>query len=50
MGGYGFYVWGSYVVTLVCIVGEILLISNRHRTLERQHGLIFDINRKRDNK
>lgn len=50
MGGYGFYVWGSYVVTFVCIVGEVLLISNRHRTLERRHGLIFDINRKRDNK
>ena len=50
MGGYGFYVWGSYVVTFVCIVGEILLISNRRRTLEKQYGLIHDINRKRDKK
>ena len=50
MGGYGLYVWGSYVVTFVCIVGEILLISNRRRTLERQYGLIQDINRKRDKK
>ena len=50
MGGYGLYVWGSYVVTFVCIVGEILLISNRRRTLERQYGLIHDINRKRDKK
>ena len=50
MGGYGFYVWGSYLVTFVCIVGEILLISNRRRTLEKQYGLIHDINRKRDKK
>ncbi len=50
MGGYGFYVWGSYVVTFVCVAGEILLISNRRRTLEKQYGLIHDINRKRDKK
>lgn len=48
MGGYGLYVWGSYLVTLVCIVGEILLISNRYRTLEKQYGHIYDINKKRD--
>ena len=48
MGGYGFYVWGSYLVTFVCIVGEIFLISNRRRTLEKQYGHIHDINRKRD--
>ena len=46
MGGYGLYVWGSYVVTFVCIVGEILLISKRRRTLERQYGLIHDLNKK----
>lgn len=46
MGGYGLYVWGSYAVTFVCIVGEILLISNRRRTLERQYGLIHDLNKK----
>ena len=48
MGGYGLYVWGSYVVTLVCIVGEILLISNRRRTLEKQYSLIHDINGERE--
>ena len=26
MGGYAFYVWGSYVVTAVLIGGEILLL------------------------
>ena len=50
MGGYGFYVWGSYVVTFICIVGEILLISNRRRTLEKQYSLIHDLNKKRDKK
>ncbi|SFE16003.1 heme exporter protein D [Nitrosomonas sp. Nm166] len=50
MGGYGLYVWGSYIVTFICIAGEILLISNRRRTLEKQYGLIHGVNRKRDSK
>jgi heme exporter protein CcmD len=25
MGGYGFYVWGSYAVVFLCIVAEIAL-------------------------
>lgn len=48
MGGYGLYVWGSYLVTLVCIVGEIVLVSNRRRTLEKWYGHIHDINRKKE--
>jgi heme exporter protein D len=31
MGGYGFYVWGSYGVTAVCIVLEILSLRNRRK-------------------
>jgi len=50
MGGYGLYVWGSYVVTLICIVAEIWLISNRRRTLEKQYSLIRNINIRRDKK
>jgi heme exporter protein D len=46
MGGYGFYVWGSYIVTFICIAGEIILISNRRRTLERQFSLIHDLDNK----
>lgn len=46
MGGYGLYVWGSYIVTFICIVGEIILISNRRRTLERQFSLIRDLDNK----
>ena len=40
MGGYGFYVWGSYLVTLICIAGEIVLVSSRKRTLLRHLSLI----------
>lgn len=42
MGGYGFYVWGSYIVSFACIAGEIMLISKRRRTLKKQHGLIHE--------
>jgi len=32
MGGYGLYVWGSYVVTLVLIVAELILLARRRRS------------------
>jgi heme exporter protein D len=36
MGGYGLYVWGSYGVTLVLIVAELILLARRRRgALER---------------
>ena len=31
MGGYAFYVWGSYLATLVLMIVEIVLISLRRR-------------------
>jgi len=39
MGGYGFYVWGSYGVALLCVVGEIFLVKKRFRTLHKELGL-----------
>ena len=48
MGGYGLYVWGSYIVTFVCIAGEIFLISKRRRTLERQFSLTQDLDNKEE--
>lgn len=36
MGGYGFYVWGSYLVTLIFIVWEVVSLKQRKRTLEQQ--------------
>lgn len=36
MGGYGLYVWGSYLVTFVVIVLEIILLRHgRKDTLKR---------------
>ena len=29
MGGYGFYVWGSFVVSAACIAGEVLFLRAR---------------------
>jgi len=31
MGGYGLYVWGSYGVTLVVVVVELVLLARRKR-------------------
>jgi heme exporter protein D len=31
MGGYGFYVWGSYAVALALLVAEIALLKMRRR-------------------
>ena len=31
MDGYGLYIWGSYGVTLVCMLAEPLLASRRRR-------------------
>ena len=36
MGGYALYVWGSYVVTLVVLIIEIVaLITRRRGVIER---------------
>lgn len=31
MGGYGFYVWGSYAVALLFMLGEPVLTRLRHK-------------------
>jgi heme exporter protein D len=31
MGGYGLYVWGSFGMTLLCVVGEIWLLRRHHQ-------------------
>jgi len=35
MGGYGFYVWGSYLVTAAVLAVEIWLLVARHRAARR---------------
>ncbi|HKW36228.1 MAG TPA: heme exporter protein CcmD [Burkholderiales bacterium] len=32
MGGYGLYVWGSYMVTLALLVVELVLLGRRRRS------------------
>ncbi len=39
MGGYALYVWGAYGVTALVMIGELLMLRNRKRTLERKDGL-----------
>jgi heme exporter protein D len=36
MGGYGFYVWGSFAVTAACLVAEPLLLRARMRRAREQ--------------
>ena len=36
MGGYGFYVWGSYLVSLILIVWEVVSLKHRKKALTQQ--------------
>ena len=36
MGGYAFYVWGSFGVALLSMAAEVLLLRRRRRALLRQ--------------
>jgi heme exporter protein D len=36
MGGYGFYVWGSYGVTAVFLILEVVLVMLRKRTITQR--------------
>jgi len=33
MGGYALYVWGSFGVTVACLIGEVLLIRKRRHDI-----------------
>lgn len=37
MGGYAFYVWGSYLTALIVIGGEVLLVRQRRKSLQSQN-------------
>ena len=36
MGGYGFYVWGSYITALILLGGEVLLLRKRKQRLRKR--------------
>ena len=35
MGGYGFYVWGSFGLTALVVVGEVLLLRAQRKNILR---------------
>jgi heme exporter protein D len=35
MGGYGFYVWGSYLFSLIAIVWELVSLNHRKKAQSR---------------
>ena len=43
MGGYAFYVWGSYGITLILIILEILFLRARRRSAMRQKKSISNM-------
>jgi len=47
MGGYGPYVWGTYIVTILLLAAEVLWLRGRRRTIVRRLGLMRDISRRR---
>ena len=36
MGGYGFFVWGSYIFALILIAWEVVSLKQRKKTLKQQ--------------
>jgi heme exporter protein D len=39
MGGYALYVWGSYATAFVLIVGEVVVLLRRQKTLRKRVGV-----------
>ena len=36
MGGYGFYIWGSYAFSLIAIVWEVVNLRQRRKAVTQQ--------------
>jgi heme exporter protein D len=36
MGGYGFYVWGSYLCALILLGGEVISLMRRKKSLAKR--------------
>ncbi|MCM3869268.1 MAG: heme exporter protein CcmD [Pyrinomonadaceae bacterium] len=36
MGGYAFYVWGSYLATLILMGGEVVVLLRRRKLSDQQ--------------
>jgi heme exporter protein D len=44
MGGYGFYIWGSFGVAALFMIGEAVLVVRQRRTLARRLGRMIRMN------
>jgi heme exporter protein D len=43
MGGYAYYVWGSYLIALILMGGEVLFVIRRRKSLlERNQQQVAD--------
>lgn len=49
MGGYAGFVWWSYGVTVVFMVGEVVLLSKRKRTIIQRLGRLIRADRNKRN-
>ena len=38
MGGYGLYVWGSYLTTLIVLGAEVVLLMKRKSSLRKRNS------------
>ena len=38
MGGYGFFVWGSYIFSFIVIVWEVVSLKQRKKALTQQQS------------
>lgn len=48
MGGYGLYVWGSYAVTLIVLIGEIVALVMRRRGVIERLAQFYAARRRND--
>ena len=47
MGGYAFYVWGSYGLTAVLMIAEVVLVLRRRRNVVAQLARSVDVESER---
>ncbi|VAX06995.1 hypothetical protein MNBD_GAMMA26-2009 [hydrothermal vent metagenome] len=43
-GGYGFYIWSSFGMTVLLMGGEVIAVKNQHRTILQRLSRMVRIN------
>jgi heme exporter protein D len=49
MGGYALYVWGSVLMTLILVAGEVIAVRMRRNTVLKLYGRWVRNNRRESN-